>query len=282
MTNIRDSLIYGKNYLKKNNIESYQLDAEILLMKAIEKDKTFLYAYPEYELEERERKKYLKSLRKRANRFPVAYITGEKEFYGNKFLVQKGVFCPRPETELLIEEAKKIFDINSKIRVYEIGCGTGIISITLLMIFPKSVVYCSDVNEKAIEITKRNAELHKVQDRIKILKGDFFEPVKYQEFDLVVSNPPYLSLEDYYNAEPEVRKEPKRALMSKEKGLGAIKKIIRESKKYLVKNGYLLLEIGNTQGDYVREYARKFGYSVDIIKDLNDFDRVVKAKLIKF
>lgn len=282
MTTIREALIYGKDFLKKNNIETYLLDAELLLMFVIKKDKTYLYAYPEYVLKENEENLYIKNLKERARRTPVAYIIKEKEFYGEKFIVDKGVFCPRPETELIIDEAKKIFDQKNKLVIYEIGSGTGIISVTLARIFPNSVVYCSDINEKALEVTKKNAELHGVQKRINIFKGAFFEPVKNKKFDLIVSNPPYLSKEDYLEAEPEVRKEPKKALMSKEKGLWTIKKILRESKLYLKEDGYILLEIGNSQGEYIKNYAEKIGFKTTIKQDLNGFDRIIKGCLIKF
>lgn len=282
MTTIREALIYGKNFLKKNNIETYLLDAELLLMFAIKKDKTYLYAYPEYVLKENEENLYIKNLKERARRTPVAYIIKEKEFYGEKFIVEKGVFCPRPETELIIDEAKKNFNGKNKLMIYEIGSGTGIISVTLARIFRNSVVYCSDINEKALEVTKKNAELHGVQKRVNIFKGAFFEPVRNKKFDLIVSNPPYLSKEDYLEAEPEVRKEPKKALMSKEKGLWTIKKILRESKLYLKEDGYILLEIGNSQGEYIKNYAEKIGFKTTIKQDLNGFDRIIKGCLIKF
>lgn len=281
MTTIREALIYGKNFLKKNNIETYQLDAELLLMSAIKKDKIYLYAYPEYVLKENEENLYIKNLKERARRTPVAYIIKEKEFYGEKFIVEKGVFCPRPETELLVDEAKTVFNNKSKLMIYEIGCGTGIISVTMARIFPNSIVYCSDINKRALNITKENAKLHDVQERVKIFEGAFFEPVKNKKFDLIVSNPPYLSKSDYLEAEPEVRKEPKKSLMSKEKGLWAIKKIIRESKHYLKDKGYILLEIGNSQGEFVRKYAEKMGFETDVKQDLNGFNRVVKGFLKK-
>jgi release factor glutamine methyltransferase len=279
MTNIREALLFGKNYLKRNNIETYLLDAELILMSAIKKDKTYLYAYPEHVLNEYEKKIYLKKLGERSKRIPVAYIIKEKEFYGEKFRVEKGVFCPRPETELLIEEAKKIFDSKDKIKIYEIGCGTGIIAITLAKLFKNSIVFCTDINSKALDITKYNAKLHGVKDKIKIFMGAFFEPVKGEKFNLIVSNPPYLSRSDYFEAEPEVRKEPKRALMSKEKGLWAIKKIMRESKDYLDVKGHILLEIGSSQGEYVKAYAHRLGYTISIKKDLNGLDRVVDGYL---
>lgn len=279
MTTIRDALIYGKNFLKKKNISTYQLDTELLLMSAIGKDKTYLYAHPEYILNEREKQKYLKNLKERSKRLPVAYIIGEKEFYGERFIVEKGVFCPRPETELLIDEAKMLFSTNDKLKIYEIGCGTGIISITLARLFPKSIIYCCDINNKALDLTLRNAKFHKVKSRVKIFKGSFFEPIKDTKFDLIISNPPYLDHDDYMGAEPEVRKEPKAALMSREKGLWALKKIIRESKLYLKDEGYILLEIGNAQGEYIKKYGEKKGFEIVVKQDLNGYDRVIRGCL---
>ncbi len=281
MTTIRDALIYGKNYLKKKNIFTYQLDTELLLMSAIGRDKTYLYAHPEYILNEREKQKYLQNLKERSKRLPVAYIIGEKEFYGEKFIVKKGVFCPRPETELLIDEAKMLFGTDDSLKIYEIGCGTGIISITLAKLFPKSFVYCCDISEKALDLTLKNAKLHNVEGQVKIFKGAFFEPLKDTKFDLIISNPPYLNKSDYLAAEPEVRKEPKEALMSKEKGLWALKRIIRESKLYLKDEGYILLEIGNAQGEYIKKYGKKKGFEVLVKQDLNGYDRIIRGCLKK-
>lgn len=277
--NISNALLFGKNFLKRNGIESYFLDAELLLMHVLGEEKTFLYAHGDNVLGEEVKKLYFQLLKKRAKRFPVAYLIGKKEFYGNLFFVDEGVFCPRPETELLIDTAKEIFSLSDRIKVYEIGCGTGIISITLAKIFKKSYVYCCDISEKAISNTLKNAKFLKVESRLKVFKGSFFEPVNDEKFDLIISNPPYLSKKDYISAEPEVRKEPKKSLMAKEGGLMAIKKIIRGSKKHLKKNGYLILEIGSYQGNLVIDYAKRNGFVCEIRKDLAELDRVFVGRL---
>jgi release factor glutamine methyltransferase len=274
MTNIGSLLLSGKKFLKDKGILSYALDAELLLMHVLKKEKTYLYAHSNEKVDDIVQKAYFKLLRKRAKKEPVAYLTGEKEFYGEKFYVEKGVFCPRPETELLIDEARNIFKENQILSIYEIGCGTGIISITLARIFKNSIVYCCDINKKALKLTIKNADRFGVLHRMKIMEGAFFEPLGEERFDLVISNPPYLSLDDYLEAEPEVRKEPKRALMAREKGLGVIKRIIRQGKMFIKNCGYLILEIGHDQGKKILDYAKLNGFEGKISFDIAGFERV--------
>jgi len=274
MTNIGSLLLSGKNFLKEKGILSYSLDAELLLMHILKKEKAFLYAHNDEIVDEISQRAYFKLLKERAKREPVAYLTGEKEFYGEKFYVEKGVFCPRPETELLIDEVRNIFKENQTLKIYEIGCGTGIISITLARIFKKSIIYCCDINEKALKLTMKNADKFGVLHRLKIMKGSFFEPLGEERFDLMVSNPPYLSKDDYLEAEPEVRKEPKKALMAKEKGLWVLKRIIREGKTFVKNGGYLILEIGHGQGKKILDFAKLNGYEGKISFDMSGFERV--------
>lgn len=274
---IKDALSFASSYLKEKGIDSHKLDSEIILAKILRKDRVFLYAHPEITLSSTVLNTYKKIVRKRGQRFPLAYLIGEKEFYGRKFFVERGVFCPRPETEILIEEAINSLNKLDNPSIFEIGLGTGIISITLALELNLTKVFGCDISKKAICITKKNINIYQLNDRIKIFQGKLFDAVKNITFDCIVSNPPYLSKSDYLDAEPDVRKEPKKALMAKNKGLAIIKKIIRSAEKHLSTGGYLFIELGDRQGEEVLKFAEKHHLIGSIIKDLAGKERVLKA-----
>lgn len=277
---IGKALKKAKAYLNSKGIHSSSIDAEVILMCVLNKEKSYLYTYPEKLLNKSEEEAFLRLLRLRGKRYPLAYVVGEKEFYGFSFYVEKGVFCPRPETELIIDELKALFKYDEFFDLYEIGCGTGIISISIAKIFKNANIICCDISSRALEVTEKNIERHQVKDRVKLLNGAFFDAAKGKFFDIVVSNPPYLSRNDYLEAAPEVRKEPRKALMSRDKGLAAIKKIIKESHRYLKKEGIVLLEIGHGQGEIIKNYAEKSGFKCLIKNDLAGFERLAIIKTI--
>ena len=279
---IKDAVFWAASYLKWKGIDSFKLDSELILAHILKKDRVYLYAYPEIHLNTDIFQTYKKLIKKRGERLPLAYVIGEKEFYGRNFYVEKGVFCPRPETELLVEEVIKTFRDKGSFTLFEVGVGTGIISITLALELGLSHVFCCDISKKAIKVTSRNIALHHLQDKIKLFQGKLFDAVKDVKFDCIVSNPPYLSKLDYLEAEPDVRKEPKRALMAKEKGLAIIKKLISLSKTHLSLGGFIFIEIGDGQGDAVLKYAEQKGLKGDIIRDLAGKERLLKATKISF
>lgn len=283
MKTIRDILLWGRDYLKKKGIDSALLDTEIILTRNLKKEKSFIYAYPEFFIPDKVLTSIKSMLYLRGKRIPLSYIINEKEFYGNLFYVEKGVFTPRPETEILVEEVIKTINkdyFSKKIRLYEIGVGTGAISISIALNIPHVLITACDVSDKALLVTRKNLKRYGLHNRIKILKTEDFVGIKKGIFDIIVSNPPYLSFKDYLASDREVRVEPKRALMAKEKGLYLLKKIIREGKNYLKEGkGYIFLEIGDEQGEYLINYAKKFNYLADLIFDFANKQRVLKLKL---
>lgn len=272
-------LQYGTQYLKKRGVETAKLDSELILSHLLSKERVYLYAHPEQVLDADIKKSFIRLIKERSERFPLAYIIGRKEFFGRDFYVEKGVFCPRPETELLIEEYLKTFGNSRNLKVCEIGTGTGAISITIALEHPFSKIFACDISEKAINLAKKNINRYGLNDKVFICYSDLLASFEKGVFHCIVTNPPYLSKEDYLQAEPEVRKEPVRALMSKNRGLFAIKKIIRTAKEYLSDGGCLLIEIGHGQGDEVANYATKNGFASEIIFDLAGKERILKAKL---
>ncbi len=282
MKNIKDILQWGKAYLSKKGIDYPLIDIEVILTTILGKEKSYLYAHPEYVIPSQLKKQAVSLIRQRGKRLPLSYIFNEKEFFGNSFYVERGVFTPRPETEVLVEEVIKTLKKDFKDRdidLYEIGLGTGVISITLALNIKNLRVIGCDISQKSLLVTKKNILRYNLQNKVRVIKTNDFLGIKIGKFDIIVSNPPYLSLNDYRTADREVRVEPKRALMTKERGLYLSKKIIREGRKFLKESkGYIFLEIGDGQGDYLVQYAKNFGYENHLISDYSGMERVLKLR----
>lgn len=275
---IKEALFWASSYLKEKGVDSYKLDSELVLSRLLYQDRVYLYAHPEELLLENLLKDYKKIIRKRGERFPLAYLLHEKEFFGRSLYIEKGVFCPRPETEIIVEEVLKTASADKIVKIFEIGLGTGAISVTLALELPLASIYGCDISEKAIYVSKKNIKRYNLENSVKIFKGHLLDAVKCANFDFIISNPPYLSKQDYLEAAAEVRKEPKRALMARDKGLSVVKKIIKLSKDYISDDGWLLIEIGDGQGSEVLEYAENQGFHAEIVKDLSKKERLLKAK----
>jgi release factor glutamine methyltransferase len=281
MTNIRENLKSATEILQSNGIGEPQRDAALLLAFTLQKDKTFLVAHPEYELSNVEEKRFREFLERRANREPFQYICGKQEFYGLDFAVTKDVLIPRPETELIVENAIEILGESENAKFCEVGVGSGCISIAILHNVETTKAIGLDVSERALKIAKKNAETHKVLERLELKNSNVFEVLTNEKFDLIVSNPPYISVEDVENLQPEVRDfEPVIALTDNKNGLTIVQKIIDQAPKFLNSNAFLLMEIGFNQSDKVREMFRAETWrSVEILPDLQGIPRTVKARL---
>ncbi len=251
-------------------------DARVLLAHAarIEASRVTLIAPEELPVDIAERYDQLISLR--AIRVPVSHLLGEREFYGRRFRVSRDVLDPRPETEALIEAAlSEPFD-----HVLDLGVGSGCILITLLAERSSAMGLGVDLSESACLQASANAVQHRVQARAEIRQSDWFENTEGQ-FDLIVSNPPYISVEEMNDLSPEVREhEPRMALTDEGDGLGAYRRIAASAPDFLMPGGRLLVEIGPTQGKYVSALFDAAGLAdIRIIPDLDGRDRVVGARM---
>ncbi len=206
---------------------------------------------------------------------PVAYITGEKEFYSEIFKVDKSVLIPRPETELIIDIL--IEESDNRTKILDIGAGSGIISILAAKLTGAKVTSV-ELDKNAIKILKKNIEFHNVKDRVTPIAADLF-PDKNFKYNIVVTNPPYLSERELEQAEPAVREhEPHIALLGGIKGFEIIEKIIRKAPEFLARNGRLIIEIGYDQKLKVKELLRINGFrDIKFHNDLNGIPRIVKA-----
>jgi release factor glutamine methyltransferase len=278
---IPEALQTATEILEQNGIGEPRREANSLLAFALGKDRTFLIVHSEYQLSEKESENFQDILIRRANREPLQYIRGTQEFFGLDFIVTPDVLIPRPETELIVEAAIEILRTKENPLFCEIGTGSGCISISILHEIKSASAIGADVSENALKITKLNAEKNSVLERLRLIKSDVFENFENEKFDLIVSNPPYISIGDFENLQLEVKNfEPQTALTDNKNGLSIIEKIISDAPKFLKSDCYFLMEIGFDQSkDVEKMFDLHIWHSVNFLHDLQDIQRTVKAHL---
>ncbi len=268
--------------LKRNSIVEPMREAKSLLALALEKDMAFLIAHPEYELKEDELNIFQSYIKRRSNHEPFQYIAGKQEFWRLDFIVTPDVMIPRPETELIVEAGVKILENIENPYFCEVGIGSGCITVSILHEIKKAKAIGLDISEKALKVAKLNAEKNKVSDRLELAKSDVFENLtEDKNFDLIVSNPPYVPSEDVPGLQAEVRDfDPYVALTDGKDGLSIIKKLINESPNHLKSGGFLLMEMGFNQSNKVREmFDLEVWKEIEFFADLQGIPRMVKAQL---
>lgn len=283
--NISSALTHAADILDAAGVADPRREAASLLALALDKPNTFLIAHPEYELTADEATIFESYVARREKREPFQYISGRQEFYGLDFEVTPAVLIPRPETEILVEEAikelNKLKELNplKELRFCEVGVGSGCISVSILANVPTATAVATDISAAAIEVAGRNAERHNVADRLTLVEGDLFAGVE-GKFDLIVSNPPYVPDADLTGMQSEVRDyEPSSALYSGRDGLETIRRLIADSQQYLNSKGIVLIEIGHDQSESVRELIDPAVWiDRDFLKDLQGYDRVVRLR----
>ena len=282
MPTIAENLTNAARILQANGINEARREAHSILAFALAKDKTFLIAHSEYTLSKEEQKRFQIFLQRRAHREPLQYITGRQEFYGLDYEVTPDVLIPRPETELVVENAIEILCKKQNAVFCEVGVGSGCISVSILHEIKTARAIGLDISAEALKIAKRNARRHKISERIELKISDIFAALTDEVFDLIVSNPPYIPLTDIENLQTEVRRfEPLYALTDGKDGLSIIEKIINETPNFLKPGGFLLMEIGFAQSRKVRElFSPEKWQMVDILPDLQGIPRMVKAQLV--
>ena len=281
-------------YLEKNSIDESKLIAEIIFSHVLNVDRMMLFTKYRDEIEDEKIEKIRYFIQKIGReKFPVQYLLNEQEFYGRKFYVDKGVLIPRQDTEVLVEKMIEILknnilknknlEKNLKIhpKILDIGVGSGIIGITAALEIKDSYVLGVDISEKALETAEKNKELLKVPN-IKFLKSNLFENIEFNQFDMIVSNPPYISLNEAgIMSDDTLLHEPSEALFAENDGLYFYYEICQRASDYLTDFGYLIFEIGYKQGKYVKEIMTSSGFkNVEVIKDLAGLDRVVVGQKI--
>ena len=279
--NFENALLMGSRILSKNNIGSSLLDSEILMSKAINKDREFIIYNLKKEIEKDKLEDFIKFIFQRSFGKPIAYITGIKDFWKFQFKITKDVLIPRPDTEIIIEEVLKITKYKRKLRILDIGVGSGCILLSILKERKNFNGVGIDLSKKCINISTLNAFNLNLSDRVKFFKSDI-DNFNNGKYDLIVSNPPYINHIDLNNLDKSVREfEPDLALSGGLDGLSEIRKVINKSFELIKLNGKLVIEIGFDQKDKVKEILTKKGFYINkIVKDYaNNYRCIVSSKI---
>ncbi len=266
--------------LEQAGIDQGRPEIELILCHLLKVNRLNLYRGGAHLINDSVLKQLDTILDRRVSRYPLQYILGESWFYGRRFHVSPKVMIPRPETEVLCETAIRFVreaGMNCP-RVLDLGVGSGVISVTVACELERCSVLAIDISEGALKVAERNAAESGAADRIEFRRSDFFASVKQgRTFDLILSNPPYVSDEEYKSLPPEVLSDPEISLLAGEDGLDAIRTILRHAPAFLAEGGCVILEIGDNQADRVAELAADDGRyrAAARIKDLNGIDRVI-------
>lgn len=278
--NVSEILKNSAETLRTSGVAEARREAVSLLSFALNKNQTFLIAHDDYELSEDEETRLQGFVERRAAREPFQYITGRQEFYALDFVVSPAVLIPRPETELLVETAIEILRQGG--RFCEVGVGSGCLSTAILHHVKGATAIGLDISEAALKIAETNAEINRVAERLELRKSDVFESLRGEKFDLIVSNPPYISALEMRTLQAEVREhEPLTALTDGADGLSIIRRIIADAPRFTVETGFLLLEIGYRQSaEVIKMFDRAVWREVSALQDWQGIERVIKARKI--
>ena len=276
---IRDIIIKYSQELE-NISDTPRLDVEILLEKALGNvDSLYIRLNLNKELTQEQEDLFNIFIQDRLKGRPVAYIVGNREFMGLDFYVQEGVLIPRPDTEPLVEELIELCRGKENLNILDIGTGSGAITISLAKYLNTSKVKSFDISDIALEVGKKNAISNEVDDRVEFIKSDLFSSIENKsiQFDVIVSNPPYIPKKDIETLHTQVKDyEPYIALEGGEDGLDFYRSITEQSRMYLKENGILAYEVGHDQAQDVAEIMKSNGYTkIYTKKDLQGIDRVV-------
>jgi len=283
MITVLEALNLSTEYLNKKGIESARLNAELMLAHILNCKRLQLYLMFDRPLDENELSLYREFLARRAKREPLQYILGEVEFYNIKLKVNQDVLIPRPETELLVEKIVKDYSHKSDFKFLDIGIGSGNISIALLVNLPNSQGVGIDISDSALALAKSNAEFNLVKDRLELIHFDILKDdiQLLGKFDAVISNPPYVSSEDFETLEPELKVyEPHIALTDFYNGLTFYRKIISIAHSLLKEEGKVYFEIGKGQSNEVKALMEDSRIkNLNIIKDYQGIERIICGEL---
>jgi release factor glutamine methyltransferase len=285
---ILNLLNWTASYFSSHHIEQARASAEILLAHTLGLNRIDLYLRYDQPLHQEELARFKSFIKRRVDAEPVAYITGEKEFWSMPFTVTPDVLIPRPDTECLVEETLKLLPEtgeNLPSRVLELGTGSGAIAVSVASERRSMRMFALDKSVSAIRIARQNAGRHGLANHIHFFCSDWFLSIRSGVFfDIIISNPPYIRRNEIPRLQPEIfRYEPKGALDGGPDGLNALEEIVGRSKAYLVPGGHLLLEIGHDQKASLVEIARNAGGYEPVLfcRDYSGMDRVAKLRRMR-
>jgi len=265
------------------------MNAELLLMFTLGRDRAYLYAHPERELTADEQGRYDQALAERARGVPAQYITGHQEFWGMDLIVTPAVLIPRPETEHVIETVLELAAVRrngeqecpshtSSLRIADIGTGSGCIALALAKELPQAEIHATDISAAALEVARANAARHQLEGRVQFREADLLAGFENNSFDFIVSNPPYVGESEIDQVQLEVRKfEPRNAVFAGPTGVDFIARLIPQAYAALRPGGWMVMEISGTISEEVKRLLRDWN-DVLIRPDLQSIPRVVQAR----
>ena len=279
--NYQKILNNGINSLKISNIINPELDSELLLSKALNKKREKILTNLKKEINKKQLDKFNLYLSRRKKKEPIAYILGFKYFWKYKFFINKSVLVPRPETEQIVEETLNYLSDNESKKILDIGTGSGCIIVSVLKERSKCKAIAIDISSKALKVAKTNAKIHHLENKIKFINIDI-DKFNYNKYDLILSNPPYISDIDLIRLDNDVRiYEPRESLSGGLEGYEIITKVIEKSSKLLKNNGKLIVEIGDSQKNNVLKLLKNNGFYINKTgKDLSGRDRCIVSTKI--
>ena len=259
---------------------SARLDAEILLAFALNKSRTWLRTWPDQYLDQPVINHFIQLIKQRLHGLPIAYLTGRREFWNHTFQVSKDVLIPRPETELLVEHCLQIIAPDQPQLILELGTGSGAIAVSIAAERPQAQITATDISESALDISRINAEAARVNN-IQFQQSNWFDSIAKQSYNVIISNPPYIALNDPHLQQGDVRFEPRLALTSGIDGLHDIQIIAQQARNYLATNAYLALEHSYNQSQAVAQILSNNDYiNINSHRDLQGNPRITIAQYI--
>ncbi len=284
MLSVLEAIKLSAEYLEKKGIKSPRLNAELLLAEVLNLKRMELYLQFDRPLTEEEKNAYRTFLKLRGEKKPLQQILGHTEFMGETFVVSSDVLIPRPETELLIEKITNDFP-NFTGKILDIGTGSGNIAIMLAKLLPDAEIFALDISPKALEIAQENEMKILSENKINFSRADVFSDEIFSngennKFEIIVSNPPYISKEEFEKLQAEVKDyEPRTALTDERDGLSFYERIAELGTQLLVPNGKIYFELGAGLSEKVKEILTRNNYAtIEIIKDYAGIDRIIKAE----
>ena len=278
---IIDLIEWGEDYFKQHKFDSPKQEIEWLLCDLLDHKRVDLYINFEHKVPNDKLALLKKWIKKRLKRMPLQYITGVTEFYGNKYFLNDDVLIPRPETERLVDISLECINKLSHPRILEVGTGSGCISISIALMRGDAKILSIDISQNALNKAEENSDYHKTNN-VTFLNLDFLKEIPSERFDIIVSNPPYIPLEEMKNIMIDVKEyEPEIALTDFNDGLVFYDRFADLGSKLLKKEGWMVLEVGiDDHPEKVAKLFKSKGYSnIELVSDYNKDKRVLKVKI---
>jgi len=288
-TGLGDAVAWATAQFRAAGIDSPQLDAEVLAAYILNEDRTFVIAHPETKFSDRQQWLYEIAVERRSERVPLPYLTGRVEFLSLPFIVTPQCLIPRPETEYLVEtvEACVRFADDQPVIGADVGTGSGAVAVALAVRHPQCQVFALDCDVEALAVAERNIADHGVGDRVRPLAGMLLAPLATvglrRRLDFIAANLPYVGEAEWGVVAPEVRYEPRHAVIAGDDPLALIRALVADAATYLAPDGWLCLEVGGGQADAVVTLLHDAGHrDTRIVRDLAGVERVVAARAKRF